>query len=90
MSLLTECGLVEVKEIERFDAFKATSKEKVARKFGVEGVNVFGRKPLDECAGSVRRTGTKGAGDCGRMSRIGSLGLANIQRASVSADKRHR
>jgi SAM-dependent methyltransferase len=30
---------------ERFDCFRGTSKEDVARKFGVHGVNVFARKP---------------------------------------------
>jgi hypothetical protein len=29
---------------ERFDAFRGTSKEKTARKYGVVGVNVFARK----------------------------------------------
>jgi len=30
---------------ERFDPFKSTSKEAIARKFGVIGVNVFARRP---------------------------------------------
>jgi len=30
---------------ERFDAFRGASKERVARKYGVLGVNVFARKP---------------------------------------------
>jgi hypothetical protein len=30
----------------RFDCFRATAKEKTARKFGVHGVNVFARKPV--------------------------------------------
>jgi hypothetical protein len=31
--------------VQRFDCFRQTSKEDVARKFGVRGVNVFARKP---------------------------------------------
>jgi hypothetical protein len=34
---------VEIRE--RFDPFQGTSKEKVARKFGVVGVNVRGGRP---------------------------------------------
>jgi hypothetical protein len=34
---------VELKE--RFDAFRGTTKERIARKYGVVGVNVFARKP---------------------------------------------
>jgi hypothetical protein len=33
---------------ERFDPFRGTSKEALARKFGVVGVNVFARKPQGE------------------------------------------
>jgi len=36
---------VDVAVVARFDAFAGTSKENVARKFGVRGVNVFARKP---------------------------------------------
>jgi hypothetical protein len=39
-------GLEEVRITARFDCFRATSKEKTARKFGVHGVNVFARKPV--------------------------------------------
>ncbi len=31
--------------VARFDPFLGTAKEKVTRKFGVTGVNVFARKP---------------------------------------------
>jgi len=34
-----------VKITERFDCFRGTSKENVARKFGVHGVNLFASKP---------------------------------------------
>ncbi len=44
MYLLTTAGFWEVKITDRFDCFRGTSKENVARKFGVHGVNVFGRK----------------------------------------------
>jgi hypothetical protein len=30
---------------ERFDCFRGTSKERVAKKYGVVGVNVYARKP---------------------------------------------
>jgi hypothetical protein len=30
--------------IERFDSFRGTSKERTARKFGVEGVNILAQK----------------------------------------------
>ena len=42
--MLAGVGFSEVKITERFDCFRATSKEAVARKFGVHGVNVFARK----------------------------------------------
>ena len=35
----------EVRITARFDCFRATSKEKTARKYGVHGINVFARKP---------------------------------------------
>ncbi len=38
-------GFVDVEVRERFDPFRATSKERIARKFGVIGANVFARKP---------------------------------------------
>jgi hypothetical protein len=42
---LGSIGFVSVAVRDRFDPFRGTSKESVARKFGVLGVNVFGRKP---------------------------------------------
>lgn len=45
MSALANVGLEAVQVTQHFDCFLATSKEKVARKFGVQGVNVFARKP---------------------------------------------
>ncbi len=38
-------GFVDVAIIARHDAFRGTSKEKTARKFGVEGVSLMARKP---------------------------------------------
>jgi hypothetical protein len=42
--LLTRLGFEDVSILERFDCFRATSKEKTARKYGVHGANVFARK----------------------------------------------
>lgn len=44
MQVLGQVGLREVQVTKRFDCFKGTSKEATARKYGVRGVNVFGRK----------------------------------------------
>jgi hypothetical protein len=44
ISLLAAVGFSDVKITDRFDCFRGTSKENVARKFGVHGVNVFARK----------------------------------------------
>jgi hypothetical protein len=46
MAYLAKIGLDGVHITARFDCFRATSKERTARKFGVHGVNVFARKPL--------------------------------------------
>jgi hypothetical protein len=43
---LSQTGLDEVQITARFDCFRATSKEKTARKYGVHGVNVFACKAL--------------------------------------------
>jgi hypothetical protein len=43
--VLTQIGFQAVTLTERFDPFGATSKERVARKYGVSGVNVHGVKP---------------------------------------------
>jgi hypothetical protein len=42
---LSALGFREVALRERFDAFRGTSKERLARKFGVIGVNIHARKP---------------------------------------------
>ena len=46
IAYLAQIGLEEVHVSAGFDCFRATSKEKTARKFGIHGVNVFARKPL--------------------------------------------
>ena len=38
-------GFRAVELRERFDAFRGTSKERLARKYDVMGVNIFARKP---------------------------------------------
>jgi len=35
---------VDVKVVAHFDCFRGTSKEKVARKYGVQGANVIARR----------------------------------------------
>ncbi len=42
---LSQIGLEDVLITASFDCFRATSKERTARKYGVHGVNVFGRNP---------------------------------------------
>lgn len=42
--MLGQVGFREVAVREKFDTFRATSKERIARKYGVVGVNVFARK----------------------------------------------
>lgn len=43
--MLEEIGFRAVRVAEHFDPFGATSKERVARKYGVRGVNVHALKP---------------------------------------------
>jgi hypothetical protein len=43
--VLKRAGFEAVRVIERFDCFAGTSKEKVARKYGVRGANVVAYKP---------------------------------------------
>jgi hypothetical protein len=43
--VLSSIGFTEVEVREQFDAFRGTSKERIARKYGVVGVNVHARKP---------------------------------------------
>ncbi len=38
-------GFEEVRAVRYFDSFRGTSKENIARKFGIRGVNFFARKP---------------------------------------------
>lgn len=38
-------GFVDVAVVERFDCFRGTSKESIAIKYGVLGVNMLARKP---------------------------------------------
>ena len=44
MEILSGIGFQDVELRARFDPFRATTKEPVARKFGVIGVNVYARK----------------------------------------------
>ncbi|MEE8575396.1 MAG: hypothetical protein V3T30_08290 [Thermodesulfobacteriota bacterium] len=48
IDVLKKLGLEDVKIVRRFDCFRSTSKEGVARKFGVHGANVFARKPIPD------------------------------------------
>jgi hypothetical protein len=43
--VLEAVGFTEVDVREHFDCFRGTSKERTARKYGVQGVNVYARKP---------------------------------------------
>lgn len=45
IAVLNRLGFEEVSILERFDCFRATSKEGTARKYGVHGANIFARKP---------------------------------------------
>lgn len=45
MAVLGQVGFRGVEVRERFDSFHGTSKERIARKYGVMGVNVIARKP---------------------------------------------
>ena len=42
--MLGRVGFLGVEVRERFDTFRGTSKERIARKYGVVGVNVFAQK----------------------------------------------
>lgn len=42
---MQRAGFVDVAIVARHDAFSGTSKERVARKFGVEGISLIARKP---------------------------------------------
>lgn len=43
---MQRAGFVEVEIVARHDAFRGTSKETIARKFGVEGISLIAHKPL--------------------------------------------
>jgi hypothetical protein len=43
--VLGQIGFRDVAVREKFDTFRGTSKERIARKYGVVGVNVFARRP---------------------------------------------
>lgn len=45
VEVLSGMGFEEVAIVERFDCFRATTKEATARKYGVHGANVFAHKP---------------------------------------------
>lgn len=45
MSVLVGLGFEDVRVTRYFDSFGGTSKENVAKKFGVRGMNLFARKP---------------------------------------------
>jgi hypothetical protein len=42
---MQRAGFVDVSIVARHDAFRGTSKENIARKFGVEGMSLIARKP---------------------------------------------
>jgi len=46
MAALAQIGFEDVSISQRFDCFRATSKEKTARRYGVHGVNLYARKPV--------------------------------------------
>ena len=45
IAVLKGMGFEDVSILERFDCFRATTKESTARKYGVHGANIFARKP---------------------------------------------
>ena len=45
IEVLGRVGFSDVAVKEKFDTFRGSSKERIARKYGVVGVNVFARKP---------------------------------------------
>ncbi|MFB3920794.1 MAG: hypothetical protein ACE145_03685 [Terriglobia bacterium] len=45
IEVLSRYGFEEAQIVERFDCFRATTKEGTARKYGVHGANIFARKP---------------------------------------------
>jgi hypothetical protein len=45
VDVLNRLGFEAVRIVQRFDCFRATTKEATARKYGVHGANIFARKP---------------------------------------------
>ena len=45
IDVLKRLGFEEARIAERFDCFRATTKQATARKYGVHGANIFARKP---------------------------------------------
>ena len=45
VEVLGRVGFTDVRIVKRFDCFKDTSKERIARKYGVRGANVIARRP---------------------------------------------
>ena len=45
MEVLAGVGFADVAIMQRFECFRGTSKERIANKYGVRGVNVLARKP---------------------------------------------
>ncbi len=43
--MVRRAGLVDVGVVAHFDCFRGTSKERIARKYGVQGANLIARKP---------------------------------------------
>ncbi len=42
--MLSQLGFQDVAVVARFDCFRGTSKERIAQKYGVRGVNLLARK----------------------------------------------
>ena len=42
---MQRAGFVDVTVVARHDTFRGTSKEHIARKYGVEGISLLARKP---------------------------------------------
>jgi hypothetical protein len=44
VDVVSRAGLVEARVLAYFDCFRGTSKERVARKYGVQGANLIARR----------------------------------------------
>ena len=61
--MLEQVGFFAVEVTARFECFRGTSKERVARKYGVRGVNLLARKaPLPEATYKNAREAAKALG----------------------------